>query len=430
MSSPFLADSDLAYSVYGFFQNGGSRCYVKRVAHWDSVGGKFTSVPATVTIGVELTSGIEAKDAGEWGNKLKLSAISANVDDNTKFDFSVLYDGETVEKYSALSNTVDTEDYWIDVINGNSNYISAVSGSLEVADESTLAGGEDYVGVSSDIVDADYELALASFDAIDDVNLLCIPGQTSVGVNTALMTYCENRGDIFAILDAPKASTVESVKALRKTMSCKVASLNFPWIRVTDPLSKTGKLRDCPVSGHIMGVYARTIKERGEWKAPAGVEATLRGAIEVMTVLNDQDLAVLNPLGIVSIIPKTNYGIVIWGARSISPDSSMKYISDILLDINLKKSIKQGTQWVVFEPHDSKLWTRVTTTIQDFMYGKWQDGALFGDTPEQAYFVKCDEDLNPQAIRDAGKIICEVGYARKRPAEFVIFRVSHELASN
>lgn len=431
MSSPFLTDSDLAYSVYGFFQNGGSRCYVKRVAHYNSTDGKFTCVPAKVTAGALKVANFEAKDAGAWGNKLKLSGITANPDDDaTKFDLSVSYGGEVVESYKSVSNAVDTEDYWIDVINANSNYIKAVTGELEVvAEESTFSGGADHAEGSSDIVDADYELALQSFNSVEDVNLMCIPGQTSTGVNTALISYCENRGDIFAILDAPKASTVESVKALRKTLSCKVGSLNFPWIKVTDPLSKTGKLRDCPTCGHLMGVYARTISERGEWKAPAGVEATIRGAVEVMLDVSEY-LDILNPLGIVSIVPKTNYGIVAWGARSISPDSSMKYISDILLDINIKKSIKQGTQWVVFEPHDASLWRRVSTTIEDFLFGKWQDGALLGEAPEQAYFVKCDEDLNPQAIRDAGKLICEVGYARKRPAEFVIFRVSHELASN
>ena len=107
----------------------------------------------------------------------------------------------------------------------------------------------------------------------------------------------------------------------------------------------------------------------------------------------------------------------------------MKYISDVLLDINIKKSVYNGTQPFVFEPNDSKTWTRVTTTIQDFLDTLWRDGALFGDSPQEAYFVKCDEDLNPSNVRNAGKLITEVGYASKKPAEFVIFRFSHEVAS-
>ena len=262
------------------------------------------------------------------------------------------------------------------------------------------------------------------------MNLLCIPGQTSATVNSALMSYCENRKDVFSILDAPEASTVESVLALRKTMSCKNAALYFPWIKVSDPLSKTGKLRSCPPCGHVMGVYARTITERGVWKAPAGTEAIVRGAIEVTTTLTTGDTDVLNPAGIVSIMPKTNYGIVIWGARDLHPDSSMKYISDVLLDINIKKSVFNGTQPFVFEPNDSKTWTRVKTTIESFLDGLWREGALFGDKSSEAYYVKCDADLNTQAMRNQGKLICEIGYANKKPAEFVIFRFSHDVASN
>lgn len=414
MNSPFLANSDLAYAVYGFFQNGGKRCYVMRVA------GEGASV-------AELTGDlvIKAKDAGEWGNKIKVS-ITANADKTGDFDVRVTLDSEEVEAFKGLTNTSGEENYWIDVLDDQSNFIKGISGDLAVS-EVSLTNGADGI---TDITDTDYTEALAKFDVIDDLNLLCVPGQTSTTVNSAVMTYCEGRGDVFAILDAPEASTVESVLALRKTMSCKNAALYFPWIKVADPLSKTGKLRSCPPCGHIMGVYARTIAERGVWKAPAGTEAIIRGAIEVTTTLTSGDTDVLNPAGIVSIIPKTNYGIVIWGARDLHPNSSMKYISDVLLDINIKKSVYNGTQPFVFEPNDSKTWTRVKTTIESFLDGLWRDGALFGDKASEAYYVKCDEDLNTQAMRNQGKLICEIGYANKKPAEFVIFRFSHEVASN
>lgn len=415
MDSPFLANSDLAYAVYGFFQNGGKRCYILRVA----------SPEVAIAELKESTLQISAKDEGEWGNKLKIKIV-ANEDTNTNFDLVVMLGNEEVEIFTNLTNDQNKEEYWIDVLDTQSNFIKGITGDLKVLESASLTGGAD--GVTG-IADIDYTGALEYFDVIDDLNLLCIPGQTSKVINTAVMTYCENRKDVFAILDAPKASTVETVRELRKSMSCKNAALYFPWIRVADPLSRAGKLRDCPPCGHTMGVYARTISERGVWKAPAGTEAIVRGAIEVMTTLTTGDTDVLNPAGIVSILPKTNYGIVIWGARNLHPDSSMKYISDVLLDINIKKSVYNGTQPYVFEPNDSKTWTRIITTIEDFLDTLWRDGALFGDSPKEAFFVKCDEDLNPSNVRDAGKLITEIGYASKKPAEFVIFRFSHQVAS-
>lgn len=415
MESPFLANSHLAYAVYGFFQNGGKRCYVMRVA----------SKTAKIASMTKETLVIQAKDAGAWGNKLKVT-VTANADTPANFDLKVTMDTEDVEVFKNLSNTLGDENYWIDVLN-QSKFIEGVSGSLSAIEATALTEGNDGV---TDIQDTDFTEALKNFNVIDDLNLLCIPGQTSDAVNKALMTYCENRKDVFAILDAPEASTVDSVIALRKSMSCKNAALYFPWIKVADPLSKTGKLRSCPPCGHVMGVYARTIAERGVWKAPAGTEAIVRGAIEVNTTLTTADTDMLNPAGIVSILPKTNYGIVIWGARNLHPDSSMKYVSDVLLDINIKKSVFNGTQPFVFEPNDSHTWTSVVTTVQAFLDTLWRDGALNGKSANEAYYVKCDEDLNPADVRNQGKLICEVGYANKKPAEFVVFRFSHDVASN
>lgn len=420
MSSPFLINSDLAYAVYGFFQNGGKRCYVQRVA---SQSAKVASLSTPAS---EPTLVIHAKDEGAWGNKLKV-AISANADKATNFDIVVTLDEDKVEVFKNLTNTVGEEDYWMDILDEQSSFIEGVSGSLTVLESTALTGGNDGI---SDIADAEYTGALKNFDVIDDLNLLCIPGQASATVNSALMTYCENRTDVFAILDAPEASTVSSVMELRKGMSCKNAALYFPWIKVTDPLSKTGKLRDCPPCGHVMGVYARTIAERGVWKAPAGTEAIIRGAVDVTTVLSNGDTDVLNPAGIVSILPKTNYGVVIWGARDLHPQSSMKYISDVLLDIFIKKSVYQATQPFVFEPNDSNTWTRVTATVQAFLDSLWREGGLKGDSANEAYYVKCDEDLNTPTSISTGKLICEIGYSNKKPAEFVVFRFSHEVASN
>ena len=179
-----------------------------------------------------------------------------------------------------------------------------------------------------------------------------------------------------------------------------------------------------------MGVYARTIQNRGVWKAPAGTECTVRGAVEVVKSLVKSDCDELNPMGINVIMPRSNYGIVVWGARSLNPDSSMRYVSDVLLNTYIKSSIETGTQWAVFEPNNSTLWTKVSTVIEAFLDELWRNGGLYGESADEAYFVKCDEELNPEDVRNAGKLITEVGYARNKPAEFVIIRIAHSVSND
>lgn len=420
METPFLVNSDLAYSVYGFFQNGGTKCYIIRTAHSTATKAEGELKESSTT-----KATLSAKDEGTWGNKLKV-LVSANADVVANFDLTVKYDGEVVEKFTNVSNTASDENYWLDAI-VNSKFISCNTGTL-VATASDVAFTNGADGIS-DITDSDFTSALELFDSVDDVNLICVPGQVSEAMTTAILSYAENRGNVFAIVDGAKSADVNTIKTFRKSLSCKNGALYYPWIKVSDPLSKTGKLRDCPTCGHIMGIYARTIQERGVWKAPAGTEATVKGAVEVVKLLVKSDCDVLNPVGVNVVMPRANYGIVVWGARSMSPDATMRYVSDVLLETNIKESIKNGTQWAVFEPNNSVLWTRVKTTIEAFLDGLWREGGLFGDKAEQAYFVKCDEDLNPESVRKAGKLICEVGYAPNKPAEFVIIRIAHSISN-
>lgn len=421
METPFIANSDLAYSVYGFFQNGGSRCYVIRTAG-------STAKKAEATVGSALFT---AKDEGEWGNKLSV-AVSLNKDDNTKLDVTVMYDTEVVETF-VVSTETTKEDYFVDVLE-KSKFVSYISGELTVVgDAVSLSGGND--GLITDdsevaIADSDYTGALEFFDAVEDVNLICIPGQTSDVCTKALLSYAENRGNVFAIVDGPKSADVSAIKEFRKGLSCKNGALYYPWIKVSDPLSKTGKLRDCPTCGHIMGVYARTIQERGVWKAPAGTECTIRGAVEVVKLLSKADTDILNPLGVNAVVPKSNYGIVVWGARSLNPDSSMRYVSDILLNTNISESVKQGTQWAVFEPNNNVLWLKAQTVIEAFLDSLWREGGLKGASASEAYFVKCDEELNPESSTNEGNLIIELGYAPNKPAEFVIIRIAHSISND
>lgn len=416
METPFLANSDLAYAVYGFFQNGGTKCYIIRTA---------SSKAAKATCTVEGTV-FTAKDEGAWGNNLKI-AITANTDTVTNFDIAVKFNGDVVEQFTNVSNTAEDDNYFIDVIE-NSKFISCATGTLKVTTaDSAFSSGEDGI---TDITDTDYETSLNLFDSVDGVNLICVPGQVSEAMTKLILKYAEDRGNVFAIIDGAKSASVDEIVTFRKKLSCKNGAIYYPWIKVSDPLSKTGKLRDCPPCGHIMGVYARTIEERGVWKAPAGVEAVIRGAVDVVKLLVKKDCETLNPIGVNAIMPRANYGIVSWGARSLNPDSSMKYVSDVLLNVNIKESVKTNTQWAVFEPNNKLLWDKVKTAVTSYLDGLWRAGGLVGDSAEQAYFVKCDADLNTEDVVSAGNLICEVGYAPTKPAEFVIFRISHSISNN
>lgn len=423
MDSPFISTSDLAYAVYGFFQNGGKRCYVTRVA-----GESYAKATGTITVeGSTDTTILYARDAGAWANdKLKV-AVTANEDDTTRFNIAVSFGDEVVENFNSVSNDTEDSSYWIDVLKYNSNYVTGATGGLSVVDSIVFTGGND----GATPIDTDYSSVLTAFDVCDDLNLLAIPGQTSTTLILALLDYCDGRKYVFPIIDLPKTCTVTTAKAMAKTISNHNGACYYPWGKISDPLSTTGKLRDCPPSGHIMGVYARTITERGVWKAPAGTDALIRGFVDLTTTLTFGDIEVLNPARVCCITYKPNYGIVVWGARSLSTKSEYKYVSDVLLDNNIKKSVYEGTQPYVFEPNGPATWARVITTVTAFLDSMWREGALYGEpgktSASEAYYVKCDAELNTEAVRQQGKMITEIGYANEKPAEFVIFRFSHTI---
>ena len=417
VETPFIANSDLAYSVYGFFQNGGTKCYVIRVA----------SSSAAKASGTLSSGRIYAKDEGTWGNKISVKC-TANKTHSTLFDVEVEYDGERVELYEGLSNTVTDANYFANAIRGSKFITGSVTSLTATEEYVTLTGGNDGI---SDIEDEDFLAnGLVYFDSVDDVSLICIPGQTSNDINESLVTYADLKGNVFAILDGVKTATVEDIIEARENYVGKNAALYYPWIKVSDPLSKNGTLRECPACGHIMGVYSRIIKDRGVWKAPAGTEAYIRGAIDVVKSLAFGEGEQLNASNVNAVLSKPGYGIVVWGARSINTDPSLRYVSDVLLKTHITESIKNGTQWAVFEPNNSFLWTKVKTTIEAFLDELWRAGGLKGETAAEAYFVKCDAELNTKEGIESGKLICDVGYAPNKPAEFVIVRIAHSISND
>ena len=258
---------------------------------------------------------------------------------------------------------------------------------------------------------------LKCFEEIDEISIVAAPGQVSAAVQDALLTHCETRKDRFAILDSPETIT-GGVDKLPKPRDSKYGAYYFPWIQVYDP--ERGNVF-VPPSGHVAGVYARTDNERGVHKAPAN--EIVRGALGLKYNVSKGEQDILNPKGVNCIRMMQGGGIRIWGARTLSSDPSWRYINVRRLFIMVETSIERATQWVVFEPNDHRLWKRVTRTISSFLTLVWRNGALMGETPEKAFFVKCDEETNPPEVIDVGQLIVEIGLAPVKPAEFVIFRI-------
>ncbi len=259
---------------------------------------------------------------------------------------------------------------------------------------------------------------LKALEEIDDINIVAAPGQTDPAIWDALLSHAENMRYRFAILDSPEVIEKGGINKLPKPRDSKYGAYYFPWIKVYDPYK--GEVYQ-PPSGFMAGIYARSDAERGVHKAPAN--ELVRGALGLRYYITRGEQEGLNPKGINVIREFPNRGIRVWGARTISSDPAWRYINVRRLFNMVEQTIEIGTQWVVFEPNDERLWKRVTRDISAFLLRLWRQGALFGKTPEQAFYVKCDEETNPPEVVDAGQLIIEIGLAPVKPAEFVIFRV-------
>ena len=417
LDTPFLENSYLPYAVHGFFTNGGKELYIVSVKK-----GAIKATKTSTTNSITST----ASNEGTWGNDIKVS-ITKNADysdENKAFDVTISVG--TSDSVTISDVTLDTIE---EAVMSNSKAkqwlsIFSVGDSIEaLAEESfTLDGGTD----GTELTDSDYSDALGALDILDDLTMVAIPGQTSKVVNDAILSYCDSNG-LFPIIDMPMGSTVEETKAYRKSISAWTGALPHPWGRMNDPL--TNSLKTVPTAGHVMGVYARTIENRGIHKAPAGVDAVVRGFVEMEYQLTPTQISTLNPIGVICITSRPNAGIVLWGARSLnSKDSTMKYVTDGLLNLNIKKSLYDGTQFAVFESNNEQLWSKVQATCKAFLETLRTSGALKG-TADEAYYVTVDDTNNTDDTIAEGQLNVEVGYAPVKPAEFVIIKLAHSIVS-
>lgn len=261
----------------------------------------------------------------------------------------------------------------------------------------------------------------------DVVSVMSVPGVTDPNVQLMLVAHCENLGSRFAVLDIPKdLKKVTDVNTHRDMFDSNYAAMYHPWLEVFDPYDK--KSICIPPSGSIMGIYARSDNTRGVHKAPAN--EVVRGCTGLDCQYNKGEQDILNPKGVNLIRSFPGQGIRVWGARTCTSNAQWKYINVRRLFIFIEESIKANTNWVVFEPNDELLWIRVSRTIEAFLTTLWRNGALAGTSAGEAFFVNVGRNTMSQDDIDNGRLICVIGVAPVKPAEFVIFRITQKTSDN
>jgi phage tail sheath protein FI len=267
---------------------------------------------------------------------------------------------------------------------------------------------------------------------LEDISIVAAPGSShQPSVQGALIAHADKRRSYrIAVLDSAPSQLVSEVRTARGLVDSTHAALYYPWVVVTNPLASPRNTEPAeltlPPSGFVAGIYARTDIERGVWKSPAN--EVVRGALRFEREVSFPEQEVLNPIGVNCLRTLPGRGLRVWGARTASSDPEWKYVSVRRYFNYLEASIDRSTQWAVFEPNGERLWDNVRNSISDFLFNEWKQGALLGSKPEEAFFVRCDRTTMNQNDLDNGRLVCLVGVAVVKPAEFVIFRIGQKTA--
>lgn len=300
----------------------------------------------------------------------------------------------------------------------------------------TLSGGSD----GGEPITEDYTAPLAELSKVEDISIVAAPGHsvfsegTYQGIQNALITHAEKRRSYrIAVLDTPPNNATSEAREVRSRIDSKYAALYYPWVVIPNPLARPGlehipREISVPPSGFVCGIYARNDTQRGVFKAPAN-EVVL-GALRFESDVNFAQQEMLNPLGINCLRFFPGRGYRVWGARTASSDPEWKYVNIRRYFNYLERSIDVSTQWAVFEPNGERLWANIRETVSDFLYNEWVSGALLGSSTKEAFFVRCDRSTMTQNDLDNGRLICLIGVAAIKPAEFVIFRIGQKTADS
>jgi uncharacterized protein len=463
-------NSNLPYAVRGFFDNGGQRLYVARVI----------GAAAATAIG-ELAGGagptvVAASGPGDWGNRIRIAVRPASASTTLPagstnpaaqwFRILILYfrevpdplvdptdaaqlanpqrrDPDAFEDFDNLTHDSTRPNYAMTVINGASRLVRVLScpGPPDPVefDAGVLAGtpgsyaAADVNAFVGDDPDPEERTGLEGLAAIRDISLMAIPDEVVLfDLTDRLLDRCEAMKDRFAILTDKNNNA--DFQAIAQHRDSTYGAIYYPRVRVVAPHTPEG-YRLVPPAGHVAGVYARTDVERGVHKAPANevvrgiLSRDLNGGRKPLSqTLNKREHDLLNPRGVNVIRDFRADGrdIRVWGARTMSSDAMWKYVNVRRLFIFIEQSIDRGTQWAVFEPNAETTWIAIRTSITNFLRTVWRNGALMGTTQDEAFFVKCDRTTMTQDDFDNGRLICLIGVAPVKPAEFVIFRISQK----
>lgn len=453
------ADNPMGYSVFQYYQNGGSQAIIVRV-----IGAGADPATLTLDNGVVL----QTRSAGDWGNQLR-----ARVDgvDTTGTDYNLtIRDMGTGEQERYAKVSIDPNSpRRLDRVLESSTLVSS-TGDVDQrptnhdnptavgadplnppagggANTFTQAAGGDN---GAAITDADINGVEAAKTGIyqllktDIFNILVFPPLAvaevdadptlvSNAVLSRALSLCSDRRAML-VVDAPAAweTIQDAVTGIGSFAlsgeSAKNAALYFPYLRITDPdTTQRGRTIDVPPAGAIAGVYARTDVQRGVWKAPAGTDASLSGVPELSLPMTDLENGRLNPLGVNCLRSFPIIGRVVWGARTLRGADVLaddyKYVPVRRLALFIEESLYRGTKWVVFEPNDEPLWAQIRLNVGAFMQILFRQGAFQGRSPREAYFVKCDKDTTTQNHINLGIVNIHVGFAPLKPAEFVIIKL-------
>jgi phage tail sheath protein FI len=462
----YLSTSYMPYAVQGFFDNGGQRCFVARVAN-------AAATRATGQIGAHTA---QAVGRGLWGGNIlmKVEPPGKALPGEDRFKLTLMYyrdqppgwpapidptsslpadlanrdrkSPDVLEVYDNIVADPGRANSFATLVNSSSHLIRVFlpEGTVPVRPSDTALtllgsngigddGGPIEVADFQGTVDPDPLInerplvrprGLKAINEVDEVSLIVVPDESQFDqIQTSVVQQCEALKDRFALMAFRQDANDPTMPPPSDTS---YAAVYFPWIKVYDPSIRENKL--IPPTGHIAGIVARTDIERGVHKAPAN--EVVRGAVELAYPVTKGMQDLFNPNGVNCIrdFRKDGRGIRLWGARTMTSDPEWKYINVRRLFLYLEESIDEATQWVVFEPNDEPLWARVRQSIETFLVRVWRNGALMGAVEEEAFFVKCDRNTMTQDDIDNGRLICLIGVAPVKPAEFVIFRFFQKTA--
>lgn len=436
--------SYLGYSVYQFFANGGTQAYIIRI-----VG--TGNAPASVTLSGVLT--VTAQSPGLWGNSYGVTIKNLATAGRFQLQVYRLPSGGSpilVESFENLSMSTTDSRFVASIVNNQSNFVNAAiigASPSPPANQATpvpLTGGLDGTvlapasttgapaGAFETAVLPGSGVGVDILEHVDLFNLLCVPGEAEPVTLGGLATFCQNHRAVL-IADCYQDATFQALSsaggppsAITSGDKAAYAAFYFPWLNAPDPL-QTNIPRPFPPCGFIAGIYAQTDTTRGVWKAPAGTEAALTGVVGASVPLNDSENGFLNPVAVNCIRDFNVYGTVVWGARTAQGNdqigSDWKYVPVRRMALFIEESLFRALKWVVFEPNADPLWSEIRLNVGAFMQNLFRQGAFQGMTPQDAYFVKCDDETTTQNDINLGIVNIAVGFAPLKPAEFVVIQI-------